>query len=178
MMSESTTLMTYDELAARLGIERESARQLAIRKRWTRQRGNDGRARVAVPDDALPSPSPSDATGHDPSKRTSDDPLQDTDAVRVLTRHIERLEQALLTAEEKATHLESERDVGRDLARQAEGERDAARADARAAAAQAEALREVLAVERERAAELKVERDRLLADQRPRSRPWWRRLAG
>jgi regulator of protease activity HflC (stomatin/prohibitin superfamily) len=175
-MPESTTWLTYDELAARLGIERESARQLAIRKRWTRQRGNDGKARVAVPDEALPSLAPADDTGHDPSERTSDDPSHDTDVARVLTRHIERLEQALATAEEKAVRLEGERDAARDVTRQAEGEREAARADARAATAQAEALREVLAVERERAAELKSERDRLLADQRPQHRPWWRRM--
>jgi hypothetical protein len=132
-----------------------------------------------VPDEALPSCAPSADTGHDPSERTSDDPSYDTGAVRVLTRHIERLEQGLATAEENAARLEGERDgAGSRLARQAEGDRDATRADARAAAAQAEALREVLAIERERAAELKAERDWLIAEQRSESRPWWRRLAG
>ncbi len=38
--------MTYDEIAEALSINRESARQLAIRKRWGRRKGNDGKARV------------------------------------------------------------------------------------------------------------------------------------
>lgn len=53
-MSDEVTWFDYDDLARVFGIERESARRLVIRKRWKRSKGNDGRARVAVPTDALP----------------------------------------------------------------------------------------------------------------------------
>ncbi len=60
--------LTYSEIAEALGIARESARQLVIRKHWGRRKGNDGRARIAVPKEVLPIPlAPSDA----PSVSTS-----------------------------------------------------------------------------------------------------------
>jgi hypothetical protein len=45
--------MTYDELAAMRGIKRIGAVRLVQRYKWRRQAGNDGRARVLVPHDAL-----------------------------------------------------------------------------------------------------------------------------
>jgi hypothetical protein len=45
--------VTYDELAKVRGIERIGAVRLVQRKRWRRQRGNDGRSRVPVPLDGL-----------------------------------------------------------------------------------------------------------------------------
>lgn len=48
-----TLSLTYDELAGRLGIAVHSARNLVRRKRWSRTVGNDGKARVSVPLDAL-----------------------------------------------------------------------------------------------------------------------------
>jgi len=47
--------LTYDEMAQELRITRESARQLTIRKRWPRRKGNDGKARIGVPEDDLTS---------------------------------------------------------------------------------------------------------------------------
>jgi hypothetical protein len=44
-----TKWMTYTELGEMLGIERLSAKRLAMRHRWQRRAGNDGAARVAVP---------------------------------------------------------------------------------------------------------------------------------
>ena len=41
-MSDNVVWVTYDELADRLGIERESARQQVKRKKWGRRPGNDG----------------------------------------------------------------------------------------------------------------------------------------
>src|SRR3954452_15198868 len=45
--------MTYDELAEALGRSGEAVRALVIRKRWRRTLGNDGRARITVPAEAL-----------------------------------------------------------------------------------------------------------------------------
>lgn len=41
--------LTYGELAARLGIARASAERRALRRKWPRRPGNDGKARVGVP---------------------------------------------------------------------------------------------------------------------------------
>lgn len=51
---ESVTL-TYEELAERLGIAVDSARIKARRRKWPVSPGNDGRARVTVPLEALES---------------------------------------------------------------------------------------------------------------------------
>lgn len=45
--------MTYAELAERTGVELASAQRRAMRAKWSRRPGNDGRARVAVPLAAL-----------------------------------------------------------------------------------------------------------------------------
>src|SRR6476620_11502627 len=49
----TTAAMTYDEIARTLGIEVASARRLVHRKRWAKTKGNDGRAVVQVPAEAL-----------------------------------------------------------------------------------------------------------------------------
>ena len=101
--------LTYEEMAAELGIARESARQLVKRKRWPRRPGNDGRARVGIPTDefaARPRPvhEPAQEPGHDPADAPGDDPAQPPvhdPAVAVLTRHIERLEREMETMRER-----------------------------------------------------------------------------
>jgi len=64
-VSDDVTWLDYDELARLFGIERESARRLVMRKRWARSKGNDGKARVGVPTDALPPVTPT-STGERP----------------------------------------------------------------------------------------------------------------
>src|SRR3954465_2796512 len=74
--SDAVRWLTYAEIATAFGITRESARQLVIRKRWPRHKGNDGRARVGVPLAAHPSDLTGDSTpphtSHAPSAHTSD----------------------------------------------------------------------------------------------------------
>ena len=43
--------LTYQEAGDRLGVSAEAARAKAARKRWRRQLGNDGLARVLMPSD-------------------------------------------------------------------------------------------------------------------------------
>lgn len=173
-MTEDVRLLTYDEIASTFGITRESARQLVIRKRWGRQKGNDGKARIEVPVDAIntsddPSHDTSDATGHvtppSPSVSTSDDPSDDATAFSILARHIDRLEGELselkvsLEAERVRAaevpplraHLEAEQRRSSELREELDL--------ARQRASQVDALRAVLEVEQRRAAELKAERD-------------------
>ena len=68
------TWMTYAELGKARGIDPASAKRLAIRRHWRRQRGNDGTAQVAVPvTEATPRESRTeDDTGDIPSDVTSD----------------------------------------------------------------------------------------------------------
>jgi hypothetical protein len=49
-----TALLTYQELAARLGIDLRSAKRRVLRSGWARLPGNDGRVRVSVPVSILP----------------------------------------------------------------------------------------------------------------------------
>jgi hypothetical protein len=177
-VAEDVRPLTYDEIARTFGITRESARQLVIRKRWARRKGNDGKARIEVPEDAIdtsdatppdPSHDTSDATGSDtsvpPSDSTSDDPsIQAT--TTVLTRHIDRLEGELselkvaLEAERVRAaelgplkaHLEAEQRRTLELREERDLERQRA--------SQVDALKAVLEVEQRRATELKEERDR------------------
>jgi hypothetical protein len=46
----SDAWLTYDQAAEKLGVSRQAVRQKAIRGRWPRTRGNDGQARVQVPE--------------------------------------------------------------------------------------------------------------------------------
>jgi hypothetical protein len=111
--------LTYEEMATELGIERESARQLVKRKRWPRRPGNDGRARVGVPEDAfmtrpVPRPDPAHEPARDPADNPAQEPIQPPvqppahdPAVTVLTRHIERLEREMDGMRERLTAHET-----------------------------------------------------------------------
>lgn len=72
-----TETMTYDELAARLGIEVDSARRLARRRRWSKKTGNDGKARVDVPIERL-------AVTQDSPPEPREASLQDSPAVAIV----------------------------------------------------------------------------------------------
>lgn len=163
---DPVTWLTYDELADRLGIERESARTLVKRKRWARQTGNDGKARIGVPDDALEArDAPGDDPRDDPAHVPPTDPVQPPAptpdhvpvVVEVLTRHVERLEAQVEAALLRAT------------------DRDAVATERDLLAAQVEALRGALDVagqDRDRWHELATRAPE------PPPRPWWRRMAG
>ena len=46
---DDTVQMTYEDIAAKLKIEVDSARKLVRRRRWKRTTGNDGKTRIEVP---------------------------------------------------------------------------------------------------------------------------------
>jgi uncharacterized protein YdbL (DUF1318 family) len=169
-MTEHVRWLTYDEVAREMGIARESARQLAIRKRWARQKGNDGRARVGVPEEELQARVTGDDTPHGPSDAPSDDTGRDPSVVQVLTRHISRLEGEL-----KALKQEREAERGR-----LQGEIGVLRQEwdaERLRAVQVDALTAVVAAEKQRSEEWKAVADRFalqaeaLASAQRRS--WW-----
>jgi hypothetical protein len=162
--------LTYDELAERLGIGRESARTLVKRKRWARQTGNDGRARIGLPVEELEARSESavrveqeqDQPGEQAGDRSPDRASEHSpEVMAVLTRHIERLEAQLEEALKRA------------------GERDELLTQRDVLTTQVDALRAALA-----AAERDRDRWHDVATLKPEPvapverRSWWRRLAG
>ena len=50
---DNTRRLTYGELAAARGVTVATARRMATRYKWPKQVGNDGLARVSVPEAAL-----------------------------------------------------------------------------------------------------------------------------
>jgi hypothetical protein len=167
-----TLSLTYGELADRLGIEREAARQLVKRKRWPKWKGNDGQLKVSIPEEALSNRSSSGTRSEDESDADPVDNRIEAGLLPVLNRHIERLEAQLDEALKRAgdrDEVAKERDL---LVAQIEALNDSTKL-------QVEALKAALAAaERDRdrwheAATLKPEP---VAPVERRS--WWRRLAG
>src|SRR6516165_5243953 len=86
--------LTYRQLAEKLGTSAEGARRRAQRGRWTRQRGNDGQARVLVPEDIQIELNPVRA----PSGRTDgagEKSAQGAHLVAALEAHVETLKAEL-----------------------------------------------------------------------------------
>lgn len=77
----SDTWLTYADAAERLGTTVEAVRQRAIRGRWKRTQGNDGKARIMLPDGE-----------HTPSERPARTPVQPPTSNRT---DVERLVAAL-----------------------------------------------------------------------------------
>lgn len=168
-----TLHLTYAEIAERLGIEREAARQLVKRKRWPKWKGNDGQLKVSVPEEAF---STRTSTGFRPDDETGTDPVDnrmEAGVLPVLNRHIERLEAQLEEALKRA------------------GDRDEIAKQRDMLTAQIEALNDStkIQVDALRAALTAAERDRdrwhEVATAKPEQptpaverKPWWRRLAG
>src|SRR5687768_5562377 len=125
-----TVWLSYAEMGRAMGITTASAKRLAIRRKWAKRPGNDGLTKVAVPAERLsaakaakpvtgdnagdvPGDDTSDVTGAAASDDTGDDTGNMTEAVTVLSRHVERLEAALDAANTRIGMLERERDAER-----------------------------------------------------------------
>lgn len=102
--------LTYAEAAARLGIKPESVKKRAIRRGWPRQAGNDGLARIRLPDDLPAPPIPGPATGDTAGDTAGDDTRERLAAAETEIRLLR----------ERLTDLTADRDALRDaLARAA-----------------------------------------------------------
>jgi hypothetical protein len=171
--------LTYRELAERLGCSGEGARRRAQRGRWTRQRGNDGLARVMVPNDALDAPRPVRTPFAQGDGREDERGAAHSATIAALEAHVETLKAQLAGADARANE---------ESARTAQGiaalkdhnatlKADVERLEIQLAAASAD-----LAAERERAdkaiAAFASLAERLDALAAARTRPWWRRLVG
>jgi hypothetical protein len=149
--------LSYADIANALGTSPEAARQKAIRDRWRRQRGNDGRALVLVDLEAEQARTrPADARTKRPD---------DARTVAALDAHIA----TLLGNIAKADTLAEER----------HGELQAARARLDGMDGMVgELVGQLVAMSRQMA-EAAAAADRARAElEAYRSRPWWLRLAG
>lgn len=175
--------LTYADAAALLGMTVDSLRHKARRECWGKRLGNEGKALVLVPLDAVPPPgetpgeTPGDALPSRPARRQ--DPHQDDQVAHHLAR-IAELERRVgeLGADLALARGEVDRERGErhgereradrvtselaDLARQFAATTATATAEARA---------------RETALEARIEAVRAEATAL-RTAPWWRRLAG
>jgi hypothetical protein len=172
--------LTYAEMAEALKITPESANRLARRKRWQRAKGNDGRTRVAVPEEALvrqdsPPVSPTDSPMDSPPDKL----------IKALEAHVETLK-AQLAAAEARIDKQADEMVAYDTAyadgltaERAKVEAERAKAEKALADFAAHAAAD-LEAERARAdkaisafASLADRLDQLAAE---RAWPWWQRL--
>ena len=156
--------LTYAAAAERLNVSKESIRQRAIRGRWQRSVGNDGLARVRLPDAVR---TPAERRKPNPV-RTPFEQCSNPQTIKALEARVEALIAELATTRGELGGV-----------REALGE---ARARADAADTRAAEISADLAAEKARAgraieafAALADRLDQLAAD---RARPWWRRLVG
>src|SRR3954469_1718990 len=185
-------------MAETLGIGRESARVLTKRKRWPRRAGNDGKARIGVPDDEImarsdppsdpgsaPEGHPSCDPGIDPPSDPGGEPDQLTE-LRVLNARLEAQIEALkaIAAVEKA-QAERERQLVEKATEEARAERDRWAAQAEQLVTTVDPLKSTIEVlkaaldaERGRLSELRDERHRWRTAATARRSWWpWRRSA-
>ena len=154
--------LTYAEAGDRLGVSPEAVRAKAARKRWRRQIGNDGMARIMIPGD-LPVTTRAHGAGDQPVTPRSPPGRKSADAaaIKALAAHVETLKAQLAAAEARLAAAEA-RDAKLDADLASEREKvEVERARANQAIAEFGELADALA-------RIAVER----------ARPWWRRLTG
>jgi hypothetical protein len=96
--------LTYREAAERIGSTPEAIRYRAMRGKWQRRRGNDGRARIQLPDDPNPVRTPSAQPVRTPSELRADFALLHALEAHnaTLKADIEKLEALLASERERA----------------------------------------------------------------------------
>ncbi len=149
--------LTYQQAGEALGLSAEAVRQRALRLRWRRQRGNDGRALIMVPEDA---------SEHIRPRTPVQKAVQTAVQTPGQTADTKALAEAVAAFREAEDKLRAERDAALALVA-------AERSRADRAEGEAAALREAV-----RVAEAATERlDRLLEKQLAGRRPWWSRFS-
>lgn len=188
-------LLTYSELAERIGRSEPAAKSLAKRKRWRRLIGNDGLTRITIDEPELEELADPDrrGVGRPPANSTRANQPSEPGSIPVQTA-IADLQARLAVAEAlagerlgaldaeraKAEHLVGEvADLARQLARvveEAGGRERELQARVTSADSALVAVRDEMAALQGRAeAEIAQARDELTAW---KARPWWKRLAG
>lgn len=107
-----TEVMTYKELADRLNIKLASARRLVMRKKWSKNKGNDGETRIIVPLDALQR---HDDHRDDSPNDNHDDRHNDSE-IKALQAKVDALAEIISAERRRADAAELDRDRWHDLA--------------------------------------------------------------
>jgi hypothetical protein len=102
--------LTYRELAVRLGVSVEAARRRALRARWAKQAGNDGKSRVLLPDDYEIDRRP-DGAPDVRSDVAGEKPGQSAHLIAALEAHVETLKAQLAAAEARASASDARADA-------------------------------------------------------------------
>ena len=157
MIEGATRWLSYDDMAAALGITPDSARRLATRPKWPRRMGNDGRARVAVPEDRLQQAHDvgADVGTDNPADVDQDDVPDVGKDARALIGYLER------RVGELTDELAGARRVGEEARAEAKEARVISEV-LRVQAGQVDILTALVAAERAHLADARIERDRLL----------------
>jgi hypothetical protein len=188
-MGGETRWLTYEDMGVALGITSESAKRLAMRHKWPRRPGNDGRALVAVPEERLEEAAQAVASGSTGDGTDDDTPVAAGDVTddgrsdaRALIGYLER----------RVEELTDDLADTRNELRAARFEADTLRAQA----GRADVLIALVETERTRTVEVRTEmtaridlgrallegvqaeRDRLLVEVRDRRQSWVGRLVG
>ncbi len=188
-MGGATRWLTYEDMGVALGITSESAKRLAMRHKWPRRPGNDGRALVAVPEERLEEVAQAVASGSIADGADDDTPVTAGDVTddgrsdaRALIGYLER----------RVEELTDDLADTRNELRAARFEADTLRAQA----GRADVLVALVETERTRTVEVRTEmtaridlgrallegvqaeRDRLLVEVRDRRQSWVGRLVG
>lgn len=174
--------LTYQDLAERLGVSPEAARQKAIRGRWARRTANDGKAQVRVDVEdvkaSTPVRKPKDEAPPDTRSPPVEQPVEhalDTQTLAALEAHIDTLKAMAAKAEAIAV-IERERASNE----QARADRERDRADAERVRVDA-LLNQIDSVRREEA-DKRAPFERNLAELQSvvdgLRHPWWKRLVG
>lgn len=142
---DGTRWLTYDALAAALGINPDSARRLVARRRWPKKPGNDGRALIAVPADRLPPDNLPDApsdrgdiradTTPDITPVVPPDTPDSPSPVHILQARVTELESDLRTERERSAGLLAVAEAERRHLAETRSDRDHWRAQAERLAA-------------------------------------------
>ncbi len=188
-MGGATRWLTYEDMGVALGITSESAKRLAMRHKWPRRPGNDGRALVAVPEERLEEVAQAVASGSIADGADDDTPVTAGDVtddgrsdahalIGYLERRVEELTDDLADTRNELRAARFEADTLR---------AQAGRADVLVALVETERTRTV-EVRTEMTARIdlgrallegvQAERDRLLVEVRDRRQSWVGRLVG
>ena len=179
--------VTYAELAKLMDCPSGAARARAVRRRWRRQIGNDGLARVLVPDgeDLSPKWTPTVRLNDSETTPQTDSPLSapttppPRDRDDELMAKFERLQAELVEMARKLGAAEADVTNAKELAEELRQDRDAWRAQIEGARGDIERAR----IDAEKARS-EAERERNEAEQARselaayRARPWWWRAFG
>jgi hypothetical protein len=102
---------TYKEAAERVGSTAEAVRYRALRGKWPRRRGNDGKARIQLPDNAQDVRTPSERPVRTPSAPRADQALSHAleSHIKTLQGENEALKQQLSATEARLAAADAER---------------------------------------------------------------------